>query len=261
MSKIAILGAGVYGTALGGVLARNGYDIDYYDPLKEKERLKDVMADAKAAVLVVPSATAIKLLPHIPKDIFLVVATKGFLSETPFLDFRKWGVLSGAGFAKDFNSGKDLCLTATDEKILELFKSAHLKFDFTTDRLGVLMCGALKNVYALLAGRLGLKPGTKKMYDYILAASNEMGMILKQNGASIRTLRLSCGVKDLILTCSPNSRNYSFGLSLKDSSFKNPGSTVESLTTIKRIERREIELPGSVNLLKQLLEDYNATKC
>ena len=73
MSKIAILGAGVYGTALGGVLARNGYDIDYYDPLKEKERLKDVMAGAKAAVLVVPSATAIKLLPHIPKDIFLEV--------------------------------------------------------------------------------------------------------------------------------------------------------------------------------------------
>ena len=35
--KIAILGAGAFGTALGGILADNGYDIDYYDPKIEKE--------------------------------------------------------------------------------------------------------------------------------------------------------------------------------------------------------------------------------
>ena len=254
--KIAILGAGVYGTALGGVLAGNGYDIDYYDPLKEKERLKDVLVGAKAVVLVVPSATAVKLLPHIPKDIFLVVATKGFLSEAPFVEFKKWGVLSGAGFAKDFNSGKELCLTATDEKIMEIFRTQHLKFDFTTDKLGVLMCGALKNVYALLAGKLGLKPGTKKMQDFLLAASNEIGVILKQNGANIRTLRLSCGVRDLILTCSPNSRNYSYGLELLLSPSKQPSSTVEGLAALQRIKRGEIIVPDSARLLKKLLEEF-----
>ena len=29
--KIAILGAGAFGTALGGILANKGYDVDYYD--------------------------------------------------------------------------------------------------------------------------------------------------------------------------------------------------------------------------------------
>ena len=30
--KIAVLGAGAFGTALGGILADNGYDVDFYDP-------------------------------------------------------------------------------------------------------------------------------------------------------------------------------------------------------------------------------------
>ena len=45
--KIAILGAGAFGTALGGILADNGYDIDYYDPKIEKESLSQVLENAK----------------------------------------------------------------------------------------------------------------------------------------------------------------------------------------------------------------------
>ena len=65
MPKIVVLGAGEYGTALGGILAGNGFDVDYYDPLKEKEVLKDAVTGAKAMVLVVPSETAVRLLPHL----------------------------------------------------------------------------------------------------------------------------------------------------------------------------------------------------
>ena len=43
MSKVAVIGAGAYGTALGGILAENGHDIDYYDPEKEKERLSEII--------------------------------------------------------------------------------------------------------------------------------------------------------------------------------------------------------------------------
>ena len=38
--KIAILGAGAFGTALGGILADKGYDIDYYDSRVETENWK-----------------------------------------------------------------------------------------------------------------------------------------------------------------------------------------------------------------------------
>ena len=102
--KIAIIGAGAYGTALGGVLADNGYDIDYYDPLKEKERLKDVVSNASAILLSAPSDVVVKLLSHLPKNIFLIVASKGFLSEKPFAEFEDWTVLSGAGFADNIKA-------------------------------------------------------------------------------------------------------------------------------------------------------------
>ncbi|MBR2998668.1 glycerol-3-phosphate dehydrogenase, partial [Candidatus Saccharibacteria bacterium] len=62
--KIAILGAGAFGTALGGVLADNGYDIDYYDVYKEKERLSDAVKEAKFILLSVPSVVTPHMLPH-----------------------------------------------------------------------------------------------------------------------------------------------------------------------------------------------------
>ncbi|MBR3172427.1 hypothetical protein IKF21_00685 [Candidatus Saccharibacteria bacterium] len=256
MSKVAVLGAGAYGTALGSVLAGNGYDVDYYDPLKEKERLKDVLSNAVAVVLVLPSETVMHLLPHLPKDKFLILAAKGFLSEKPFEDFNHWGILSGAGYAKYFKTNQMVYLTATDRKISEMFSSPNICFDFSGDKKGVLMCGALKNVYAILAGRLGLKPGTKRMQKFILAASNEIGMILKQNGAKVKTLRLSCGVKDLVLTCDIESRNFRYGLELGQNGFKKPDETVEGLSTIKRILSHEINVPSSAKMLTDFLEEF-----
>ena len=97
MSKVAVIGAGAYGTALGGILAENGYDIDYYDPEKEKERLKDVVGEADTILLSLPSNVVMRLLSHLPKNRFLVIASKGFLAEKPFLEFSDWAVLSGAG--------------------------------------------------------------------------------------------------------------------------------------------------------------------
>ena len=81
--KIAILGAGAFGTALGGVLAANGYDIDYYDSKLERERLGDVLKNALAVVLCVPSAVAPYLLPHLPLDKTLIVA-EPFVKVTGF---------------------------------------------------------------------------------------------------------------------------------------------------------------------------------
>jgi len=133
--KIAILGAGVYGTALGGVLAENGYDIDYYDPAREPERLVDAVQGTKAIILCVPSEVATRLLPHLPKDKFLVVATKGFLTDASFEEFKDWAVLSGAGFADDIKSGQHARLTATDRRVQELFANGNLETELTNDRL------------------------------------------------------------------------------------------------------------------------------
>ena len=86
--KIAILGAGAFGTALGGVLAEKGYDIDYYDPKLEQERLEDVVERAEVIVLAAPSKAVPHLLPHLPKNKPLIVATKGLLGDKMFANLK-----------------------------------------------------------------------------------------------------------------------------------------------------------------------------
>ena len=76
--KIAILGAGAFGTALGGILAENGYDIDYYDSRLEQERLSDVVSDSKIVVVAVPSVSVPYLLPYLPKNPLILSLQKKY---------------------------------------------------------------------------------------------------------------------------------------------------------------------------------------
>ena len=256
--KIAVLGAGAFGTALGGVLADKGYDIDYYDSRVERERLADVMADSKMVVLCVPSKAAPFVLPHLPKDKPLVVATKGILSDAAFKEFRDWMVLSGPGYAEDIKAAKPTHLTATDERVVEMFGTEYLDFDRTEDKKGVLMCGALKNVYAIMAGLKNLKPGTEAHEKYMKDAADEMRAILLANGADPQTVDLNCGVGDLRITCYYPSRNYEFGQKLRENPDYQPEKTVEGVSALKRIRRGEIVIPRNLKILEEIL---NAVKC
>lgn len=251
--KIAILGAGAFGTALGGILAEKGYDIDYYDSRIERERLSGVIADAKYVVLCVPSEAVPYILPHLSKDQPLIVATKGILSDIPFSEFRDFMVLSGPGFAQDIKDHKKTLLTATDSRIVDLFTTDYMQFDFTDDRRGVLMCGALKNVYAILAGIKGLKRESGPWREYISVVSEEMEMVLKINGAEPSTVDLACGIGDLKLTCGMPSRNYEYGTLIKKDPKYVPTNTVEGLSAIRRIKRYDITIPAQAKLMKEVM--------
>ncbi|MBQ9018432.1 hypothetical protein IJ117_01610 [Candidatus Saccharibacteria bacterium] len=251
--KIAILGAGAFGTALGGILAEKGHDIDYYDSKVEREKLSDVVADAKITVLCTPSKAVPYLLPHLPKEKLLIVATKGILGDECFADFRDYSVLSGPGFAADIKAHKKTFLTVTDEKTGELFKTDYLNFDYTDDKKGVLLCGALKNVYALLSGYLDFKPDTLEWEKFILQTAEEMQALLSANGACSETVDLACGIGDLRLTCNLPSRNYEFGQLMRKDIHITPNKTVEGLSTLSKIIRREIEVPESCARLKEII--------
>lgn len=252
--KIAILGAGAFGTALGGILAGKGYDIDYYDSKIARERLSDVLLGAKYVVLCVPSLAVPYVLPHLPKNIPLIVATKGILMDTCFHEFKDWMVLSGPGFADDIKARKKTLLTATDSRVVDLFNTNYIQFDFTDDRRGVLMCGALKNVYAILAGLKALKRESTEWRDFVRKARDEMELILETNGAEAETVDLSCGVGDLKLTCGLPSRNYEYGMILKDNPKYVPSNTVEGLSAVYRIARHEIDVPSKAKLLKEIID-------
>lgn len=252
--KISILGAGAFGTALGGILADNGYDIDYYDTKLERERLADNLDSAKYIILCVPSAAAPYLLPHLPTNIPLIVATKGLLDNHLFKDFKDYMILSGPGFATDIKAKKETYLTATDQRIINLFKADFLHFDTTTDKKGVLMCGSLKNIYAIYAGHQALQKHTKPWQEYINSAASEMKQILKANGANPNTVNLYCGVGDLELTCDTPSRNYEYGTKLRKDSNIKPDKTVEGFTALAKIKRGELIIPDSATIIKKIEE-------
>lgn len=253
--KIAILGAGVFGTALGGVLADNGYDIDYYDINFEKERLAGVVKSAEYILLCIPSESVPYVLPHLPTDLSLIVATKGILTDKIFDRFDDWMVLSGPGYAADIKQNKPTHLTATDERAVQLFATDYLDFDQTTDKKGVLMCGALKNVYALGAGLKNLQSGTEPYEQYLANAADEMRALLLVNGANPETVDLNCGMADLRLTCSPSSRNYRYGQALRKSKKTSPSETIEGLTTLRRLKRGEIVLLNNLKILEGISDE------
>lgn len=253
--KIAIIGAGVLGTAIGGLLAARGYDVDYYDPKIERERLSKVLVDAKYVFLVAPSQVIPFLLPYFPKDKSLIVASKGFLNDAVFSDFKNVIVMSGPGYAEDFKNHRKVELTITDRQIQKLLDESFITYDYTKDRNGVLMCGSLKNVYAILAGLWELKPSTSDWRYFIQVAAEEMRDFLALNGSDPGTVDLACGIKDLKLTCSYPSRNYEYGDKLRRNASYQPEKTVEGINTIKRIQRGEAKVPESATYFKQLLKE------
>lgn len=255
--KIAILGAGAFGTALGGILAEKGYDIDYYDSRNSDDTLAGTLADSKAIVLAVPSKAVPYVLPKLPKEVSLIVATKGILSSDIFDDFNDYMILSGPGFADDIKAQKKTILTATDDRIAEMFGTDYLTFDRTDDKRGVLMCGALKNVYAVMAGLLDLREGTPDHDKYLKDVASEMKLILNENGASGNTVDLVCGKGDLKITCNYPSRNYEFGQILRKNPKAEPEKTVEGISALKRIKRGEIKVPENAMILKDLIKRSN----
>jgi len=217
--KITVFGAGAFGTALGKILEENGHQIEYYDPVKYPDKgLTSAIEGSDAYLLAVPSVAAPKLLLFLPHDKPLICASKGFLTAA---SFKLWGdnfsVLSGGAFAADLNDNHPSVLTATSPLIKELFTTPWLTFDETTDATGVMMCGALKNIYAIGSGYWGLSYGTTDFDDYINSCLSEMKTILLHNGCKPETVDLSCGLRDLVITCASSaSRNYDFGTKLKN---------------------------------------------
>ena len=99
-----------------------------------------------------------------------------------------------------------ITLTTSSRLAEEILKHAQINFEYTEDTLGIMLCGALKNVYALGAGLLDCSTNT-----YLDLAQREMAQILLYNDADPDTVQLACGGADLRLTCTADSRNYRFG--------------------------------------------------
>ena len=181
------------------------------------------------------------------------------------------GVLSGPNLAREV---AEHALTATvvaseDEVLCQRVQAALHGRTFrvyaSQDRFGVELGGALKNVYAIMAGMavaLGMGENTKSML--ITRALAEMTRFAVKLGANPMTFLGLAGVGDLIVTCSSaKSRNYQVGfalgqgLSLEDAVAR-LGEVAEGVNTLKVLKARaqalEVYMPLVAGLHAILFE-------
>lgn len=263
--RITIFGAGAFGTALGNILEANGHQIEYYDPAKYPDKnLTSVIEGSELNLVAVPSSAAPKLMLFLPHNVPLICASKGFLTMASFKPWTgNFAIISGGAFAADLNMKHESVLTATSPLVEELFRAPWLKFDETNDNTGVLLCGTLKNIYAIGSGYWGLKYGTRDFDDYINSALDEMRTIVAANGGKPETVNLSCGLRDLVITCaSETSRNYDFGSKLKKDpelgnkiiSGKVKAPTTEGLVAVSQIPKTpSFTKPANTPILDRII--------
>ncbi|MCY1339202.1 Glycerol-3-phosphate dehydrogenase [NAD(P)+] [compost metagenome] len=229
--------------------------------------LATALAGSELIFVALPSsALRAALQPHAAQlaGKLLISLTKGIEAQSFLLMSQileevapqaRIGVLSGPNLAREI---AEHALTATvvaseDEELCRRVQAVLHGRTFRVyasgDRFGVELGGALKNVYAIIAGlaaALGMGENTKSML--ITRALAEMTRFAVKLGANPMTFLGLAGVGDLIVTCSsPKSRNYQVGfalgegLSLEDAVAR-LGETAEGVNTLKVLKAKAEEL-------------------
>ena len=259
--KLTIIGAGAFGKVLGDIAQYNGHEIKFYDPYKfPKITLADALESSEAIIFAAPSQAADEILPNLPTDLPLICASKGFLSAKPFKSFKNFSALAGAGMAEEIEAenppyGDKFIFTASNELSELLFTTELIQIEYTKDTLGILLCGALKNIYAIACG-LG-QNDYYKIHD-------EWRNILRANGATDLT-KMFCGMPDLLMSVAYGSRNAEYGRTLAavpEHTKIEPVGTVEGVAIINSLEKYpEFKIPSTAEILKYAIERVqDATK-
>ena len=259
--NITIIGAGAFGTALASILEENDHSISFFDPFKFPEvSLSGALENSDAIVFSAPSKTAKETIEKLPKSVRnlpFINASKGFLSLEDFKSLKKFSIISGPSFSKDIKNKVQTTLTATNYFTKDLFETPWLRIEISHDELGILLCGTLKNIFAIYSGSKNIKPGTKEFRDFLTESIHEFKAILKANGCNPETAKLACGFKDLALTASSTrSRNYRFGRSLAEGSAlasSEKPKTIEGLSALKSLTSSGLTIPENIPILEETL--------
>ncbi|CAI8971178.1 MULTISPECIES: NAD(P)H-dependent glycerol-3-phosphate dehydrogenase [Pseudomonas] len=256
------------------------------------EPVNDLLATLEACELIfvaLPSSALRSVLaPHaqLLGGKMLVSLTKGIEAQSFKLMSQileeiapqaRIGVLSGPNLAREV---AEHALTATvvaseDEALCQRVQAVLHGRTFRVyasgDRFGVELGGALKNVYAIIAGMavaLGMGENTKSML--ITRALAEMTRFAVSQGANPMTFLGLAGVGDLIVTCSsPKSRNYQVGYALGqglslDEAVSRLGEVAEGVNTLKvlkvKAQQVQVYMPLVAGLHAILFEGRTLTQ-
>lgn len=276
--KIAIIGAGEIGSALG-VLLRPQAKVMFWD--KNPRRmprpcsLKEVIEKAELvflcvpSVAVVPAARAVK--EYLPRSCPLIALTKGLIpprGETVSRVLRRelrqspFGLLAGPMLAEELLKGKPGGAVLASRSTLPwrrlrpLLRGSKLKVVPSRDEQGVALAGVLKNVYAIALGITdALHLGANARGILVQKALVEMLLIVRRLGGTTQTVYSLAGVGDLVATgTSLFSSNCILGRALVRDAKKASSLDSEGIRSFAMLWRRVSIYRSSLPLLAALAE-------
>ena len=232
---VAILGTGVWGSALGKIAGGNGYNVRFWShrgdtPLESVVRDAAIIVSAVSMKGVIPTAEKLHAL-DLPASQIIVTATKGLDPETTRTPSQIWQsifpdnpvvVLSGPNLSQEIAKGLPAATVIASsevtaaERAQKIFASDTFRAYVNEDPIGTELGGTIKNVIAIASGVCdGMQLGTNAKAALLTRALPEMIRIGTHLGASAETFFGLSGLGDLIATCdSPLSRNYQVGYGL-----------------------------------------------
>ena len=319
-TKIGVLGAGTWGTALARMLAGNGCDVTMWSALPDELKamsvthahhnlpgmclpadmhytadIEEICGDRDVLLFAVPSvfvrSTARKAAPHIPDGQLIVDVAKGVeektlmtMSEIIEQELAADGkhthcnvvALSGPTHAEEVARDMPTLIVAgsPDEaaarKVQQIFTTPTFRVYTNTDRRGVELGGAVKNVIALAVGiAMGLDYGDNAKAALITRGNAELARLGVAMGCKAETFAGLSGMGDLIVTCtSMHSRNLHAGMLIgrgKDveTAKKEVGQVVEGINALpaacKLAKKYKVEMP-IVNAVDDILSGRLAAR-
>ncbi|MCB1664326.1 MAG: NAD(P)H-dependent glycerol-3-phosphate dehydrogenase [Pseudomonadales bacterium] len=242
--------------------------------------MQQAVTDSSVIFVAVPSAyfrsVVQDMLPWSREDAILVSTTKGIEGGTFKLMSQilrqeapnaRIGVMSGPNLAKEI-AAKNLTGTviasehvSVRETVQQVLKSEYFRVYTNDDMFGVELGGALKNIYAIIAGlasAMGMGHNTNSML--VTRSLTEMARFGRRLGADPMTFLGLSGVGDLIVTCSsPLSRNFRVGMALGkglsiEEAVTEVGQVAEGVNTLKLVKHRADELGVYMPLVNGLYQ-------
>lgn len=258
--KVAVVGAGAWGTVFAGLLRDRGHDV----ALLGREREDSDFDGAELVVVAVPSASFAEVVESLPDGTPLLSLTKGLDPETgerlsTRVRGRPFAVLSGPNFAEEIGKGLPAAAVVASEdealavELQHAINSSSFRVYVNNDPAGVELAAAAKNVIALAAGAIdGLALGDNAKAAVITLGLADMRRLGVATGAKAETFGGLAGTGDLLATCwSRLSRNRRAGALMARGATPEDAirklHTVEGLTTTPVLyglsQRLGVELP------------------
>jgi glycerol-3-phosphate dehydrogenase (NAD(P)+) len=212
------------------------------DNVSVKLAIEDTI-DASATILAVSTQSLRKVCQqlhdcNLKKDVAIILACKGIEKSTlklpseivnEVLPNNPVAIFSGPSFAIEVAKKLPYSMVLACQnnilgsKLMSELQQENVKLHLSSDVIGVQVCAALKNVFAIACGIiLGRKLGSNTHAALVTKSMNEIkALYLAKIGNSnidIDTLLGPACLGDLIMTCtSLNSRNLSFGFKIGNS--------------------------------------------